>query len=50
MKREVIEWDGSLVRYFYYKTVSDKIISKAVMYSFIAKSALFLVGRVAQSV
>ena len=50
MKCEVIEWDGSLVCYFYYQAVSDKGISKAVMYSFIAKSSVFLVGRVAQSV
>jgi len=44
MKYEVIEWDGSLVRYFYYQAVSHKIISKAVMYSFIAKSSVLFSG------
>jgi len=32
MKCEVIERDGSLVRYFYYRAVSGKRNSKAVMY------------------
>jgi hypothetical protein len=44
MKCEFIEWDGSLVSYFYYQTVSDKRTSKAVMYSFIAKSSVYLPG------